>query len=122
MRTNNLLGIQPKRFVVTTNSKHKCEVHLNLASRMRLTGINQIWVADIPYVRFRDAFVYLAVILDSFSRKVVGWAVDRALMSSRLTVAIIFDIAMLTTRISFAVCLTCTIHTSPSWKDSRSAP
>ena len=73
MRDDNLLAIQPKRFVVTTNSKHKCEVYLNLASRMTLTGINQLWVADITYVRLKGEFVYLAVILDSFSRKVVGW-------------------------------------------------
>jgi len=44
MRDDNLLAIQPKRFVVTTNSKHKCEVYLNLAGRMTLTGINQLWV------------------------------------------------------------------------------
>ena len=87
MRDDNLLAIQPKRFVVTTNSKHKCEVYLNLASRMTLTGINQLWVADITYVRLKGEFVYLAVILDSYSRKVVGWAVDRTMMSSRLTVA-----------------------------------
>ncbi len=87
MRDDNLLAIQPKRFVVTTNSKHKCEVHLNLASRMTLTGINQLWVADLTYVRLKGEFVYLAVILDGFSRKVVGWAVDRTMMSSRLTVA-----------------------------------
>ena len=60
---------------------------MNLASRMRLTGINQLWVADITYVRLKGEFVYLAVILDGFSRKVVGWAVDRTMMSSRLTVA-----------------------------------
>ena len=86
MRDDNLLAIQPQRFVATTNSKHKCEVYLNLAGRMTLTGINQLWVADITYVRLKGEFVYLAVILDSFSRKVVGWAVDRT-MSSRLTVA-----------------------------------
>jgi transposase InsO family protein len=86
MRDDNLLAIQPKRFVVTTNSKHKCEVYLNLAGRMTLTGINQLWVADITYVRLKGEFVYLAVILDRFSRKVVGWAVDRTI-SSRLTVA-----------------------------------
>ena len=72
MRDDNLLAIQPKRFVVTTNSKHKCEVYLNLASRMTLTSINQLWVADITYVRLKGEFVYLAVILDSFSRKVAG--------------------------------------------------
>jgi len=86
MRDDNLLAIQPKRFMVTTNSQHDCEVYLNLASRMRLTGINQLWVADLTYVRLKGEFVYLAVILDRFSRKVVGWALDRTLMSSRLTV------------------------------------
>ena len=86
MRDDNLLAIQPRRFVVTTNSKHKLEVYLNLASRMRLTDINQLWVADFTYVRLKSEFVFVAVILDAFSRKVVGWALDRA-MRSRLTVA-----------------------------------
>jgi len=72
MRDDNLLAIQPRRFVVTTNSNHKLEVYLNLASRMKLTGINQLWVADITYVRLKGEFVYLAVILDGYSRKVVG--------------------------------------------------
>ncbi|MGB2886768.1 MAG: IS3 family transposase [Candidatus Acidiferrales bacterium] len=87
MRDDNRLAIQPKRFVVTTNSNHKLEVYLNLASRMKLTGINQLWVADITYVRLQGEFVYLPVILDGFSRKVVGWALDHTMMSSRLTVA-----------------------------------
>jgi transposase InsO family protein len=87
MRDDNLLAIQPRRFIVTTNSKHKLEVYLNLASRMKLTGINQLWVADITYVRLKGEFVYLAVILDGFSRTVVGWALDHTMMSSRLTIA-----------------------------------
>ncbi|MHB8412232.1 MAG: IS3 family transposase [Candidatus Acidiferrales bacterium] len=86
MREDNLLGIQPKRFVVTTNSNHKLEIYLNLAGRMKLTGINQLWVADITYIRLKTEFVYLAVILDAFSRKVVGWSLDRTL-AARLTVA-----------------------------------
>jgi len=85
MRGDNLLAVQPKRFVVTTNSNHKLEVYLNLASRMKLTGINQLWVADITYIRLLAEFVYLAVILDRFSRKVVGWALDRTL-ANRLTI------------------------------------
>ncbi len=85
MREDNLLGIQPKRFVVTTNSNHKLEIYLNLAGRMKLTGINQLWVADITYIRLKAEFVYLAVILDGFSRKVVGWALDRTL-AIRLTI------------------------------------
>ena len=48
---------------------------------MKLTGTNQLWVADITYIRLQGEFVYLAVILDGFSRKVVGWKLDRALMS-----------------------------------------
>jgi transposase InsO family protein len=85
MREDNLLAVQPRRFVVTSNSNHKLEVYLNLASRMKLTGINQLWVADITYTRLKAEFVYLAVILDGFSRKVVGWALDRTL-ATRLTV------------------------------------
>jgi putative transposase len=84
MREDNLLGVQPKRFVVTTNSNHRLEIYLNLAGRMKLTGINQLWVADITYIRLKAEFVYLAVILDGFSRKVVGWALDRTL-AMRLT-------------------------------------
>ena len=79
MREDNLLSVQPKAFVVTTQSDHDLEVYLNLARRMKLTGINQLWVADITYIRLRQEFVYLAVVLDAFSRRVVGWALDRSL-------------------------------------------
>ena len=81
MREDNLLAVQPRQFVVTTDSDHTLEVYLNLASRMKLTGIDQLWVADITYIRLKVEFVYLAVILDGFSRKVVGWALDRTLAS-----------------------------------------
>jgi transposase InsO family protein len=77
MKEDNLLAVQPRAFVTTTNSQHECEVYLNLASRMKLTGLNQLWVADITYIRLQGEFVYLAVILDAFSRKVVGWELDR---------------------------------------------
>jgi len=86
MREDKLLAVQPRQFVVTTDSDHELEVYLNLARRMKLTGINQLWVADITYIRLRAEFVYLAVILDSFSRKVVGWALERTL-GSRLAIA-----------------------------------
>jgi putative transposase len=85
MREDSLLALQPKRFKITTNSNHKFEIYLNLAARMKLTGINQLWVADITYLRLKTEFVYLAVILDGFSRKVVGWALDRTL-AMQLTV------------------------------------
>jgi putative transposase len=79
MREDNLLAVQPRAFVVTTDAAHDFEVFLNLARRMKMTGINQLWVADITYIRLQREFVYLAVILDAFSRKVVGWALDRSL-------------------------------------------
>ena len=85
MREDNLLAVQPRAFKVTTDSNHDLEVYLNLADRMKLTGIDQLWVADITYIRLKTEFVYLAVILDGFSRKVVGWALDKTL-ASRLTV------------------------------------
>ena len=86
LREDNLLAIQPRAFVVTTDSDHELEVYLNLASRMKLTGMNQLWVADITYIRLKAEFVYLAVILDGYSRKVVGWALERTL-ASRLPAA-----------------------------------
>jgi len=81
MREDNLLAIQPKEFVSTTDSDHALEVYLNLARRMKLNGIDQLWVADITYIRLQAEFVYLAVILDGYSRKVVGWKLDRTLAS-----------------------------------------
>jgi putative transposase len=86
MRKDNLLAVRRRRFLVTTDSNHSWEVYLNLARRMRLTGIDQLWVADITYIRLKSEFVYLAVLLDGFSRKVVGWALDRTL-ANRLTIA-----------------------------------
>lgn len=86
MRKDNLLALRRRRFMVTTNSNHKFEVYLNLARRMKLSGMDQLWVADITYIRLKAEFVYLAVILDAFSRKVVGWALDRTL-ANRLTIS-----------------------------------
>src|SRR6185312_12264496 len=86
MRKDNLLAVQPRAFRTTTNSDHACEVYLNLARRLTLTGIDQLWVADITYIRLQAEFVYLAVVLDAFSRKVVGWALERTL-AARLALA-----------------------------------
>ena len=86
MQEDNLLAVQPRAFVVTTESDHQLEVYLNLAKRMKLTGMNQLWVADITYIRLHCEFVYLAVILDAYSRKVVGWELDRTL-AARLPLA-----------------------------------
>ena len=86
MREDNLLAIRHRRYVITTDSRHEREVYLNLAARMRLSGPNQLWVADLTYIRLQKEFVYLAVILDKWSRRVVGWALDRTL-AARLAVA-----------------------------------
>jgi len=75
MREDNLLCLGRKPFVpVTTDSRHGWRVVPNLARGMELTGLDQLWVADITYIHLAEAFVYLAVILDAFSRKVIGWA------------------------------------------------
>ena len=86
MREDNLLAVQPRAWVRTTDSDHELKVYLNLAVRMKLSGINQLWVADITYIRLRTEFVYLAVVLDAWSRKVVGWALGRSL-AAELTVS-----------------------------------
>jgi transposase InsO family protein len=79
MREDNLLCLRKRRFVVTTDSAHGLPVYPNLARTLRLTGLDQLWVADLTYIRLELEFVYLAVILDAFSRRVIGWALDRTL-------------------------------------------
>ena len=74
-----------RRFVITTDSRHDLEVYLNLAKRMKLTGVNQLWIADLTYIRLKNEFVYLAVIPDKWSRRTVGWALHRTL-AARLAV------------------------------------
>lgn len=79
MAEDNLLCVRRRRFLLTTDSKHDLRVYFNLAARMELSGIDQLWVADLTYIRLREQFVYLAVVLDAFSRRVVGWALDESL-------------------------------------------
>jgi putative transposase len=79
MREDNLLSIRRRRFVVTTDSDHSWRVYPNLARLMVLSDINQLWVSDITYVRLQQEFIYLAVILDVYSRRVVGWSLGRQL-------------------------------------------
>jgi len=81
MREDNLLSLRRRKFVITTNSAHDWRVYPNLARRMQVSGINQLWVADITYVRLQQEFIYLAVILDVYSRRVVGWSLSRHLDS-----------------------------------------
>jgi transposase InsO family protein len=79
MREDNLLCLRRRAFVRTTDSDHKLPVYPNLAKDVKLNRLNQLWVADITYIRLMCEFVYLAVILDAFSRRVIGWALGRTL-------------------------------------------
>jgi transposase InsO family protein len=77
MRLDNLLCLRKRPFVpITTQSRHDWPVVPNLAKSMRPTALNQLWVADITYVRMLEEFAYLAIILDAFSRRVIGWELD----------------------------------------------
>lgn len=82
MREDNLLCVRKRKFVVTTDSNHVRRIYPNLAPEMILTATDQLWRADITYIRLRDEFVFLAVILDAYSRRVIGWALDRTMEDS----------------------------------------
>lgn len=79
MREDNLLCVRKRAFMVTTDSRHSLPVYPNLARDRLLTAVNQLWIADITYIRLCTEFVYLAVVLDAFSRRVIGWALGRTL-------------------------------------------
>jgi putative transposase len=81
MRADNLLMIRNRERKPVTDPEHELEIYLNLASRMKVSGLNQLWIADITYIRLKAEFVYLAVVLDAFSRKVVGWSLARSLQA-----------------------------------------
>jgi transposase InsO family protein len=70
--------------VTTTDSAHRFHVYTNLARDLVLTDINQLWVADITYIRLRQEFIYLAALLDAYSRRCIGWGLARYL-DARLT-------------------------------------
>jgi putative transposase len=102
MRGDNLLAVRKRRYAFTTDSRHTYAVYPNLAGRLALSGINQLWVADITYVRLRETFVYLAMVMDAYSRRVVGWelgedlraelalgALDRALADRNIEAGIV---------------------------------
>jgi transposase InsO family protein len=86
MREDNLLCVRKRKFVVTTDSAHGLTIYPNRAGAMILTGMDQLWVADITYIRLEEEFVYLAVILDAYSRRVIGWRLSDGLDDS-LTLA-----------------------------------
>ena len=82
LRQDNLLSIRRRRYVLTTDSRHPYFVYPNLAGDLKLTGVNQLWVADITYIRLREQFLYLAVILDAYSRRVIGWELGETLQAT----------------------------------------
>jgi putative transposase len=89
MREDNLLCMRKRPFVpMTTVSRHRWQVVSNLARNLELTGIDQLWVADITYVRLGEEFVYLAIVLDAFSRRVIGWALADHLEASLAVAAL----------------------------------
>jgi transposase InsO family protein len=94
MRRDNLLCLRKRPFVpVTTDSRHEWRVMPNLARGLVPTGLDQLWVADITYVRLAEEFAFLAVLLDAFSRRVIGWALDTHLRASLATAALQMAIA-----------------------------
>ena len=82
MGEDNLLAVRRRKWILTTESRHDLPVFRNLAATMKLTGINQLWVADITYIRLRQQFLFLAVVLDAYSRRVMGWALDDSLAAA----------------------------------------
>lgn len=79
MREDNLLCLRSRAYVMTTDSRHTWQVYPNLVPSLRVTGLNQLWVSDITFVRMRCEYVYLAVVLDAYSRRIIGWALSRIL-------------------------------------------
>ena len=86
LREDNLLCLRQRAFVRTTDSRHNLTVYPNLARDLVLSNINQLWVADITYIRLLREFIYLAVLLDAFSRRCIGWAISRHI-DTQLTLA-----------------------------------
>lgn len=86
MREESLLCQLKKQFIATTNSLHPHPIYPNLLANLALDRLNQAWVADLTYIRLPTTFVYLAAILDAYSRRCIGWALSRWI-DTRLTLA-----------------------------------
>ena len=93
MREDNLLCVRRRKFVVTTDSRHNLPVYPNLAAQIKPTATNQLWVADLTYIRLRMEFVYLAVVLDAYSRRVIGWALGTTLEAGLAIAALAMALA-----------------------------
>jgi transposase InsO family protein len=88
MREDNLLSLRKRRFVVTTDSTHGRPVYPNLIAGLPLIALNQVWVADITYIRLREEFIFLAIVLDACSRRVLGWELGESLQTSLVLAAL----------------------------------
>lgn len=77
LRESGLFVKPKKKFIRTTQSDHDCLVYPNLIHGMTITGVNQVWAGDITYIRIGNGFVFLAVMLDLYSRKVIGWSISK---------------------------------------------
>ena len=97
LREDNLLCLRQRAFVRTTDSRHNLTVYPNLTRNLALSTINQLWVADITYIRLLREFIYLAVLLDAFSRRCIGWAISRHI-DTQLTFGCLADGAAYTHR------------------------
>jgi len=126
MRKDNLLCLRRKKLVVTIDSNHDHPVYPNLAGSMVLTGIGQLWVADIKYIRLETEFVYRAVALDAHSRRVIGWALNRTLEGDLAVAAL----RMALPRRSPSACLVhhsdrgsnMPLRTTPAWCRNTTSP
>jgi transposase InsO family protein len=105
MQQQNLLCKRRRRFVRTTDSQHAHHIYPNMAREMKVTAINQLWIADITYVRMARGFLYLAAILDAYSRRVIGWAISRSLAAEVALAAL--QMALATRKVS-----DCLVHHS----------
>jgi putative transposase len=95
MREDNLLCLRKRAFVpVTTCSRHGWRVVANLARGMVPTDLDQLWVADITYIRLQEEFAFLAIVLDAFSRRVIGWALKTHLQASLAMAALTMALAV----------------------------
>ena len=88
MREDNLLSLRKRRFVVTTDSRHYRPIYPNRVEKRAITAPNQVWVADITYLHLQEEFIFLAVILDAFSRRIVGWELGESLQVSLVLTAL----------------------------------
>ena len=111
MRQEALLCQLQRAWIVTTDSRHGLRTYPNLVANLSLTRPNQAWVADITYVRWPSSFLYLACVLDTWSRRCVGWQLSRTI-DTHLTLAAEDDEVVISQHDVCHLLLAC-----PAWAD-----